>query len=529
MDPYLIKPMKDDYTDYLRDESRAVGHADSISFPKNESEVAELIKSLYAQGIPITVQGARTGLAAGAVPHGGHILNLSRMDQVKAFRTAADGHFHITLEAGVILSQLRKQIDQKKFDTTNWTTASLEAYDAFCSAPPQFFSPDPTESSATLGGMVACNASGARSYLYGPTRDHISGLRVVLRDGQIVALKRGEYKAAGRTLRFPTLQKNWIEVDLPTYVMPQTKNASGYFIEDAMDAIDLFIGSDGTLGVVTEVEIRLQPMPETIWGVTCFFTSEENALEFVTTARDTMKQLASMEYFDGHALDILRDQKRNNAGFSKLQALPDHVNTAIYVELHCQNEARALEGLKAIGQLLKQAGTDPRDTWVARNDSDRDRLLFFRHAVPESVNMLIDHRKKTNPIITKLGTDMSVPDAHLKDIMAMYHRMLKDAQLESAIWGHVGDNHLHVNILPRNEEDYLKGKALYDLWAAEVTRMGGAVSAEHGVGKLKAKYLEVMYGKEAIEEMAKLKFCFDPKGLLGAGNLFEPLKGEMFP
>lgn len=527
MDLNLIKPMHDDYADYLRDESRAIGQADSISFPKNENEVSAILKTLYPQGTPITVQGARTGLAAGAVPRGGHILNLSKMDHIKGIRQSADGHFHITVEAGTILSQLRKRIEQKKFDTADWTTESQQTFEAFKDQPALFFSPDPTESSATIGGMVACNASGARSYLYGPTRDHISGLRVVLHNGQIAALKRGDYKASGRTLSFPTLQGNEITVDLPTYTMPKTKNASGYYIEDQMDAVDLFIGSDGTLGIVTEVELRLQSLPQTIWGITCFFSEETAALDFVISARDAMNQLASMEYFDGHALDILRYQKQHNPGFSKLPILPDHVNTAIYVELHCQEETDAVEGLKTIGQLLEKAGADSKDTWVARNESDRDRLLFFRHAVPESVNMLIDQRKKTNPMITKLGTDMSVPDQHLKQIMAMYHRMLAERNLESAIWGHVGNNHLHVNILPRDDEDYKKGKALYDEWAAEVTRLGGAVSAEHGVGKLKAKYLEVMYGQEAIEEMARLKQYFDPKGLLGAGNMFEPVKGEV--
>jgi len=466
--------MNEDFTDYLRDESRAVGNAESISFPKNESEVAAILKALYLQGTPITVQGARTGLAAGAVPRSGHILNLSRMDRVKGFRKSADGHFHITVEAGTILSQLRKRIEQKKFDTSDWTPESQQAFEAFKDEP-----------------------------------------------------ARGQYKASGRTLKFPTLQGNQISVELPTYTMPKTKNASGYYIEDQMDAIDLFIGSDGTLGIVTEVEVMLQPLPQTIWGVTCFFTAEEKALDFVISARDAMNQLASMEYFDGHALEILRDQKQNNPGFSKLPILPGHVNTAIYVELHCQDEGEAVAGLKTIGQLLEKAGADSKDTWVARNESDRDRLLFFRHAVPESVNMLIDQRKKQSPTITKLGTDMSVPNQHLKQIMAMYHRMLAERNLESAIWGHVGNNHLHVNILPRDDEDYKKGKALYDEWAAEVTRLGGAVSAEHGVGKLKAKYLEVMYGQDYIEEMARLKYFFDPKGLLGAGNMFEPMKGAV--
>ena len=149
----------------------------------------------------------------------------------------------------------------------------------------------------------------------------------------------------------------------------------------------------------------------------------------------------------------------------------------------------------------------------------RDRY-FFRHAIPESVNMLIDQRKKTYPLITKLGTDMSVPDDELKTVMDMYTSMLKENNLQSAIWGHIGDNHLHVNILPNNEDEYLLGKKLYEQWAREVTKLGGAVSAEHGIGKIKAEMLRIMYGDHNISQMKKLKLQLDKQGLLGIDNLF---------
>ena len=159
---------------------------------------------------------------------------------------------------------------------------------------------------------------------------------------------------------------------------------------------------------------------------------------------------------------------------------------------------------------------------MARSQTDLDRLMFFRHAIPECVNMLIDQRKKKNKEITKLGTDMAVPDAALEETMAMYNTMLKERGLQSAIWGHVGNNHLHVNILPNDSEEYRKGKELYNDWAAKITAKGGAVSAEHGVGKLKAGFLKVMYGEKHIGEMRQLKKAFDPQNLLNRGNLFAP-------
>lgn len=527
MEKNIIKPMDDEFSEYLRDESRTIGNAESISFPKSEEEVIEVIKEVYPRDSQITIQGARTGLAAGAVPNGGHVMNLSKMDRVLGIRADKEGCFYLSVQPGTILSQLRKQIENKKFDTNQWDENSLEVYTAFCEASEQFFPPDPTETSATIGGMVACNASGARSYLYGSTRRYITAVRVVLFNGQTLAIHRGESFAQGRSLKLTTEQGKVFDIPLPTFKMPKTKNASGYFIDDNMDAIDLFIGSDGTLGVITEIEVQLLPLPEIIWGVSCFFEKENSAIDFVIALREESKNLAAMEFFDGDALAILRNQKKDNPGFARLPLIDSKANTAVYVEIHCKNEAAALKELSKIGKLMDENGSSQKDTWVARNDADRDLLLFFRHAVPESVNMLIDERKKENPVITKLGTDMSVPNQSLHHIVRVYRQALNAYGLQSAVWGHIGDNHLHVNILPRNEEDFKKGKELYGEWAQEVTTLGGAVSAEHGVGKLKANYLTVMYGQQYIDEMAQLKAIFDPKALFGVGNMFAAKKGDV--
>ncbi|GAA0178575.1 FAD-binding oxidoreductase [Clostridium sediminicola] len=520
----LIKPVNKEFAEYLRDESRVSGKADSISFPREEKDVIKLMKRLYSKGSPITFQGARTGLAAGAVPHSGHIMNLSRMDKVTSMRRDECGTFYVTVEPGVILSNLREQIKGKKFKTNKWDSTSKNAFIEFCETEEQFFSPDPTEASATIGGMVACNASGARSYLYGSTRNHVNALRIVLFNGDTLWIKRGENFADGRVLRLNTEQNNSLIINLPSYEMPKTKSASGYYVENNMDAIDLFIGSDGTLGGITEIELRLLPLPQYNWGVNCFFERIEDSVDFVVKIREQLEHIAVIEFFDGEALSILRKQKIENPGFSHLPDTDESMNAAIYVEIHCKEEQEALNELKAVGLAMNASGGNNKDTWVARTDSDIDRLIFFRHAVPESVNMLIDKRKKKNPIITKLGTDMSVPDKYLKEVMKLYRDSLEEYKLQSAMWGHIGDNHLHVNLLPNSEEEYLKGKELYEKWAVEVTKMGGAVSAEHGVGKLKSEFLTVMYGEEFINEMAEMKLEFDPRALIGTGNMFIPLK-----
>lgn len=522
--PSGFRPMGEEYAAYLRDESRTTGHAETISFPTTEQEIVEAVNACRESGSRLTVQGGRTGLAAAAVPFGGHILNLSRMDKVLGMGQTADG-FTLTVQPGAVLSELRKKLAAKKFDVTGWSGASKDALGAFMKSGVWFFPPDPTEASATIGGMTACNASGARTHGYGPTRGYVTALRVVLPSGETLALRRGQVFAAGRHLTLTTEQGTTLELDLPTFTMPKTKNASGYYIEDDMDAIDLFIGSDGTLGVFSQMELRLLPMAPQVWGVTCFLPTVDDALTFTSLVRGMKLGEVSMEYFDGNALDILRRQKAEKTAFAALPTIPETAGAAIYVELHCQTEQEAAEKLFAVGDALEQAGGDREVTWVARTESDLDKLMFFRHAVPESVNMMIDERKKTAPSITKLGSDMAVPDDRLFDVMALYRRTLKEEDLESATWGHIGENHVHVNVLPRNEADYARGKALFVRWAEAVTEMGGAVSAEHGVGKLKASFLTVMYGQAHIDEMAALKYTLDPQGLLGAGNLFAAREG----
>ena len=522
----LIHKMGEEYAEYLRDESRTVGSADSISFPRTEEDIRAVLRHCGETGCRLTIQGGRTGLAAAAVPFGGHIMNLSRMDRVTGM-ALRDGVFYLTVQPGVVLRELRKAIAARRFDTENWSPASMEALAAFRAAGEQMFTPDPTETSATIGGMAACNASGARTHGYGPTRGYVERVRVVLADGDVIDVRRGQVRARGRHITLVTEGGRRIEAPLPTYAMPRTKNASGYYAADDMDAVDLFVGSDGTLGVLSELELRLLPLPHTIWAATCFFPQEEQAVAFVDALRRTEVNEVSLEYFDWRALDILRTQKAEKTAFAALPDIPEGVGAAVYAELHCSDETEAAEKLFRLGGILTAAGGSEENTWVARTENDRDKLLFFRHAVPESVNMLIDERKKRYPAITKLGSDMSVPDERIFDIVRYYRATLAEEGFDTAVWGHIGENHLHVNILPRDEEEYARGKALFVRWAETVTAMGGAVSAEHGVGKLKASFLRIMYGDAHIREMARLKRAFDERSILGVGNLFSQEDGGM--
>jgi D-lactate dehydrogenase (cytochrome) len=506
--------MSEKYESYLRDESRAIGNAESISFPRTEVELRYALSVEYARGNRITVQGGRTGISAGASPNGGHIVNLSRMDKITGMRKDADGNFFIRVQPGVVLMHLRKAVAEKKFDTSEWGYASLSALAYFQGADEYMFAPDPTESTATIGGMAACNASGALTYRYGSTRRYISALRVMLPDGRSISLRRGECFAEGRRLTLKGDGGDIIRLDLPTYTMPDVKNAAGYYACDDMDAIDLFIGSDGALGVIFEIELRLIKRPAHIWSAMCFFGGENDALRFVAKCRDMVESLAAIEYFDGASLDILRGE-----GTALGLGLPARHGAAVCVELHNERENEAMEQLFYVGECIDRAGGDIFDTWLARTSSANARLREMRCAIPECVNRLIARRKLTEPDISKLASDMAVPDGFLRATVSMYRAAMNMAGLESAVWGHVGNNHLHVNILPHSKGEFERGKLLITEWSKRVSEIGGTISAEHGVGKLKRDALRIMYGDPHIREMSALKRALDPKWLLGCGNI----------
>jgi FAD/FMN-containing dehydrogenase len=586
MQEYLFRNITAEYEDYLRDESRKTGKADTISFPRSEKDIIDIMKQLR-KGEKVTVQGARTGITAGAVPDSGHIISLEKMDAILALRYDEKLDCNILkVHPGALLTNIWKSVKKD--------------------CPDFFFPPDPTEITASIGGMVACNASGARSFFYGPTRNYIEALRIVMYDGSVIHLKRGIHKADGYQFRLQTDTGRVIKGKIPRYAMPRVKNASGYYAEKDMDLIDLFIGSEGTFGIISEAELRLIRRHRHTWGGLFFFGDEESALEFVKAVRRDNQPgeseygsgsglasehgsghgpeygsgfapehgsghgpeygsgfapehgsglgpehgsgLASehgsghgsehgsglapgyasakikpvaIEYFDGNSLDILRIQKETCSAFQSIPDIAKEYRAAIYVEFDDDSEQVLTESLIEASNRAVYCGGSEEDTWVAITQQQMDKLKTFRHAVPEAVNTLIDQRKKEHPGITKLGTDMAVPDEKLVEVIRMYKQDLADNNFESAMFGHIGNNHVHVNILPRNMEEYGRGKQLYAKWASKVVSMGGTVSAEHGIGKLKTDFLELMYGSDGINEMKALRDLFDPYRMINKGNLFK--------
>lgn len=517
---------------YLSDESRLHGNAEKIFFPQSEGDVIAILHAARPENKTVTVSGGRTGITGGAVPENGWLMSTEKMNHVLGLRfDAKNNAFFLRCQPGITLEALNKMIAEKQFDYESaWTAESKSALDLFRKPGEWRFAPDPTETSATIGGMIACNASGARTFHYGPTRDYISALRLVLADGIILDIRRGEAFAStdgSFKLRLP--DGNEREGKIPAYTMPAVKNAAGYFSKPGMDLIDLFIGSEGTLGIVTEAEVALVQPPEVILGVIGFFGSEENALDFVRTARDektgkNLPQLSkrplAIEYFDYRALNLLRDQKKKIGPSSEIPALPDTAHTAVYIELPTTEADMEKQAEELLG-LLEDCASSADTAWTALSPEETEKLKKFRHALPETINQRIGERAAASPGLTKLGTDFAVPDKFLAEMFRLYRRTLDEAKLEYVIFGHIGNNHVHVNILPKNMDEYKRGKEIYLQLAQTVVQWGGTVSGEHGIGKLKRPFLALMFGETGIEEMRRVKRVFDPEGRINPGNMFE--------
>jgi D-lactate dehydrogenase (cytochrome) len=519
----LIHPIDPDYVEYLRDESRLVGEAETISFPTSEEQVRAIVKLMTDGEAAVTIQSGRTGISGGAVPKGGHVLNLSRMNKFLGMHHDPEGlRFLLRLQPGVLLSEINEAVAKKEFGSDGWSRDSLQALEAFQRSGSYFFPPDPTESSAAIGGMTASNASGARSFSYGPTRSYIESLRLVLENGSTLQLRRGAQRASGLDFQLETEQGQRLTGILPSYRMPATKNTAGLYACPDMDLIDLVIGCDGTLGITTEIEVDLIALPPFISGVMGFFRESAGAIEFVKRIRSHSQDRggpAAIEFFDGNSLELLREQKQNNPAFSEIPEVPREKAAAVYVEYHGENQDAVEEQIFKLAEILAECGGDEETTWLAEQARDMERMKEFRHALPEAINLLIDERRKVEPGLTKLGTDMAVPDSSLDRIFELYVRDLTDSNLEYVMFGHIGNNHIHVNILPRSTEEYNRGRQLYQGWAAEVVAMGGSVSAEHGIGKLKTGLLRRMYGDGAMAEVRRVIEVFNPNGRLNRGNI----------
>ncbi|MGQ4872179.1 MAG: FAD-binding oxidoreductase, partial [Candidatus Thorarchaeota archaeon] len=346
----------DTYALYLDDESHSFdGRADEILFPTTEGELAALLKQAHAKDVPVTIQGSRTGLTGAAVPLGGIVINVEKMNRLLYMDyEESRGVYTIAAEPGVLLEDLVKAVTTKSLDELRGrgTPDQQAVLERFLKEPTDYTFPvDPTETSACIGGITACNASGARTFRYGAVRDWVFRVRVVLMNGDILDIRRGEVFAENGRFEIVLSDGSVVEVPVPTYEMPQTKNAAGLYAKPDIDLIDLFIGSEGILGAITLVELGLVPLPENIMTVMAFFPSEDDAVDFVYDVRssDSPVQMTFLEYFGPNALKIIRE-KASGAGI-KVPALTDSTQAIVFFEFSYTEEDME-EKVMALEEML---------------------------------------------------------------------------------------------------------------------------------------------------------------------------------
>ncbi len=509
-----------EFPSYLVDESKiSGGHAEYLFFPNTEEEIATLICRMREEEHMITISAARTGIVGSAVPFGGAVLSLERMDSVigLGFDENANKWF-VRVQPAISLDEINHIVKLRKFELDQSIPKEKNWVEKFETEKPHYYPVDPTEMTASIGGTIGANASGARSFRYGATREWIKRIRVVIGTGDVLVIPRGKYKAHDGKFIIKTSEGD-LTISIPTYQMPKAKNAAGLYTKPDMDLIDLFIGSEGVFGAITEADIWLKEFTPQMSNV-AFFKKESDALDFVIKLRaNEMIKPEFIEFFENNALSLLRDKQKEDPKFVDMPSIAEDITTAISFDLPYSEEILS-DYFSEISDMLKECNSSLSNTWSAYEDREIARFKHFRHAVPEIVNNIISERKKQYPEIHKLGTDMSVEDAHLKEMMEFYNATLKVADLEYVMWGHIGDNHVHVNILPRNMDDLKLGKELYKKFASKAVQFGGSVSAEHGIGKIKHEYLKIMYGDEGVLQMREIKFSLDPNCVFNCGNIF---------
>lgn len=490
-----VKTQLDDIQNYLSDASNMPGgHAERLFIPEAAEQIAEILRDANEAKIPVTVSGARTGTVGGAIPFGGYVVSLEKLNKIKSIDKET---LTAVVEPGVILGDFQKEVEARGL----------------------FYPPDPTEWSCQIGGTVATNASGARSFKYGATREFVTALKVVLADGDELKLIRGEsVSTKGEAIELTTAKKRQIEILPPTYARPRVrKNVSGYFNARPIDAIDLFIGSEGTLGVIAEIELRLLRKPEAFFSGIVFFGKQSDLLAFVDEAkttsfsnRDSQNDVSFdatlIEYFDDRALRFIAE---------KFPETPPNMAGAIFFD---QETTAATEDalFEAWNALLEKHNADLERSWFTTTEQDREKMRDFRHALPVAVNeRVVKNRQK------KIGTDMAVPDENFATFLKFYKDSLDASGIDYVIFGHIGDCHLHANLLPKDDLEAERSRHIYGRCIAQAIMLGGCVSAEHGIGKLKRKYLDAMMGERYLNEMSELKRAFDPNGILGRGNMFD--------
>lgn len=429
---------------------------DAVARPSRTADVVEVLRRAAVERMPVTTAGGQTSTTGASITDRGLLLSLRALDRILDIDTAARS---ARVEAGVMISDLVRAAAEHDL----------------------LFAPDPTsEVEATIGGAVACNASGARTLMYGPMRVHVRALKVALVTGDVVELRR------------PLLLE---------------KNTVGYAF--AHDPVDWFIGSEGTLGVVLEAELGLLPKPAQVMGLAIPFPTEAAALTFVVAARESPQVNARcLEYFDAYAAAIYRHP---GTAAPDATALP-----IVYVEqTHDADEEPPFESWL---ELAERHGAIDGDIRAYVDDAALREARRQRHAIPAAMNERGSRFRMAGG--RKVSTDWAVPYRRLTEAIASCRAAAAAHGVpQPVVFGHAGNGHPHTNFVGRTGAEVETYERVVEETLHVVFGMGGTFAAEHGIGKIKRRWLPLQMTPLQIAVMRAVKGELDPHGLLGVGNV----------
>jgi len=444
---------------HARDASGLELVPDLIARPSSVEELREILREATAHRTYVTPAGAQSSTTGASITDKGILLSLRNLCHIGEIDT--DRHT-VRVGAGAIVADVRRAAEAKGL----------------------LFTPDPTsEEECTVGGAIACNASGARSLRYGATGPHVQALTVLLASGETLELRR------------PQLEKNTV----------------GYPI--AHDPVEWFVGSEGTLGVVVEAEFALHPLPHQVLGLTVPFERESDALAFVVAARrSTAVHPRCLEYFDHGAMDIARAAEGSSSWATGASAM-------VYVEETGAHEGGdeelPLDEWLALAEAHHAMAEDIRvyDSPVSQLEARR-----MRHAVPATMNERGAARRPFGG--RKVSTDWAVPYPRLAEALGIARAFALEAGIPLGIaYGHAGNGHPHQNFVAQDADELTRIEQVVYATLREVIAMGGTVAAEHGIGKLKSRWLPLQMSEAQQRLMRAIKHEFDPHGLLAPGNV----------